>query len=207
MEHLDPGELKLSRWGSTEDGTTFTRRVKPGQTLFGKRRAYQRKVAYAEFDAICSGDIYTFEADETQLLGGLLPFLVQSNRLLRAGSRHVSGFSVAAHQLARPQGLRVRPPTSRGAETHRRPPLGRREGPKGASWTTPCADLCPPGLAGSEGRRVHGWRNSQLFPDLGQVSRERILGRTSSRDHGTLCLVVVRSRTRGLPARKPEERA
>lgn len=79
MEHMDPGELKLSRWGSTEDGTTFTRRVKPGQTLFGKRRAYQRKVAYAEFDAICSGDIYTFEADETQLLGGLLPFLVQSN--------------------------------------------------------------------------------------------------------------------------------
>lgn len=79
MEHMDPGELKVSRWGSTEDGTTFTRRVMPGQTLFGKRRAYQRKVAYAEFDAICSGDIYTFEADETQLLGALLPFLVQSN--------------------------------------------------------------------------------------------------------------------------------
>lgn len=79
MEHMDPGELKVSRWGSTDDGTTFTRRVKPGQTLFGKRRAYQRKVAYAEFDAICSGDIYTFEADETQMLGKFLPFLVQSN--------------------------------------------------------------------------------------------------------------------------------
>lgn len=79
MEHMDPGELKIGRWGSTGDGTTFTRRVKPGQTLFGKRRAYQRKVAYAEFDAVCSGDIYTFEADETQMLGEFLPFLVQSN--------------------------------------------------------------------------------------------------------------------------------
>lgn len=79
MEHLDPGELKIQRWGSTEDGTTFTRRVKPGQTLFGKRRAYQRKVGYAEFEAICSGDIYTFEADQTQLLGDFLPFIVQSN--------------------------------------------------------------------------------------------------------------------------------
>lgn len=79
MEHMDPGELKIGRWGWTADGTTFTRRVKPGQTLFGKRRAYQRKVAYAEFDAICSGDIYTFGADETQLLGEFLPFLVQSN--------------------------------------------------------------------------------------------------------------------------------
>jgi len=79
MEHLDPGELKIERWGSLADGTTFTRRVKPGQTLFGKRRAYQRKVAYAEFDAICSGDILTFESDESQMLSEFLPFLVQSN--------------------------------------------------------------------------------------------------------------------------------
>jgi len=79
LEHMDPGELKVGRWGSTDDGTTFTRRVKPGQTLFGKRRAYQRKVAYADFDAVCSGDIYTFEAEESQLLPEFLPFLVQSN--------------------------------------------------------------------------------------------------------------------------------
>jgi len=79
MEHMDPGELKIERWGDTADGTTFTRRVRPRQTLFGKRRAYQRKVAYAEFDAICSGDIYTFEADETRMLGDFLPFLVQSD--------------------------------------------------------------------------------------------------------------------------------
>lgn len=80
MEHMDPGELKVNRWGDAADGTTFTRRVRPGQTLFGKRRAYQRKVAYAEFEAICSGDIYTFEADGTRMLGEFLPFLVQSDR-------------------------------------------------------------------------------------------------------------------------------
>lgn len=79
MEHLDPGELRIQRWGNVEDGTTFTRQVKPGQTLFGKRRAYQRKVAYAEFDAICSGDILTFQANETHLLPEFLPFLVQSD--------------------------------------------------------------------------------------------------------------------------------
>lgn len=79
MEHLDPGELRINRWGTADDGTTFTRRVTPGQTLFGKRRAYQRKVAYADFDAICSGDILTFEADESQLLPEFLPFLVQSD--------------------------------------------------------------------------------------------------------------------------------
>ncbi|WP_396667929.1 restriction endonuclease subunit S [Microbacterium sp. R86528] len=79
MEHMDPGELKIQRWGDVAEGTTFTRRVRPGQTLFGKRRAYQRKVSYAEFDAICSGDIYTFEADENRMLGNFLPFIVQSD--------------------------------------------------------------------------------------------------------------------------------
>lgn len=79
MEHMDPGNLSISRWGTLEDGTSFSRRVRPGQTLFGKRRAYQRKVAFAGFDAICSGDILTFEADESKMLAEFLPFLVQSD--------------------------------------------------------------------------------------------------------------------------------
>lgn len=91
MEHMDPGELKIGCWGSLGDGTTFTRRVTPGQTLFGKRRAYQRKVAYAEFDAICSGDILTFEADETQILPEFLPFLAQSNEFFDHALRTSAG--------------------------------------------------------------------------------------------------------------------
>lgn len=79
MEHMDPGELTIDRWGSLDEGTTFTRRVYPGQTLFGKRRAYQRKVAYAEFEAVCSGDILTFEVDEPQMIPEFLPFIVQCN--------------------------------------------------------------------------------------------------------------------------------
>lgn len=78
LEHLDPGELQISRWGDVADGTTFTKRVRPGQTLFGKRRAYQRKAAYAEFEAIASGDILVFEANPNRMLPELLPFLVQS---------------------------------------------------------------------------------------------------------------------------------
>ncbi len=50
-----------------------------GQTLFDKRRAYQRKVAYAEFEGICSGDILTFEPKNPKvLLSKLLPFICQS---------------------------------------------------------------------------------------------------------------------------------
>ena len=80
LEHIDPENLHIRRWNSISDGTSFTRKFVPGQTLFGKRRAYQRKVAYAEFEGICSGDILTFETkDRKVLLPELLPFICQSD--------------------------------------------------------------------------------------------------------------------------------
>ena len=80
LEHLEPGDLRVRSWADVADGTTFSNRVRPGQVLFGKRRAYQRKVAVADFDAICSGDIYVFESsDQTQLLQELLPFICQTD--------------------------------------------------------------------------------------------------------------------------------
>lgn len=79
LEHIDPGDLRIRRWGSvTDDGTTFTNVFRPGQVLFGKRRAYQRKVAVAEFSGVCSGDIYVFEPASEQLLPELLPFICQT---------------------------------------------------------------------------------------------------------------------------------
>jgi len=80
LEHIEPENLHVRRWNSVADGTSFTRKFEPGQTLFGKRRAYQRKVAYAEFEGICSGDILTFEPkDRKVLLPELLPFICQSD--------------------------------------------------------------------------------------------------------------------------------
>lgn len=78
LDNLDPGELKIERWGDIADGTSFTRSFRSGQILFGKRRAYQRKVALADFDGICSGDILVFEPKGDGLISELLPFLVQS---------------------------------------------------------------------------------------------------------------------------------
>jgi len=79
LEHLDPGELKVRRWGNLADGVTFTNVFRPGQVLFGKRRAYQRKVAVADFSGVCSGDIYVLEPKSDALLPELLPFICQTN--------------------------------------------------------------------------------------------------------------------------------
>jgi len=79
LEHLEPSDLRIRSWGHVADGTTFTNRVRPGQVLFGKRRAYQRKIAVADCDAVCSGDIYVFKsADPKRLLPELLPFICQT---------------------------------------------------------------------------------------------------------------------------------
>ena len=79
LEHLEPGDLKIRSWGDVADGTTFTSVFRPGQVLFGKRRAYQRKLAVAEFSGVCSGDIYVFEPANDQLMPELLPFVCQTD--------------------------------------------------------------------------------------------------------------------------------
>lgn len=80
LEHLDPGDLRIRSWGNVADGVTFTNVFKPGQVLFGKRRAYQRKVAVADFAGVCSGDIYVLESKNPAiLLPELVPFICQAD--------------------------------------------------------------------------------------------------------------------------------
>ena len=80
LEHLDPGDLTIRRWGDVAAGTTFTSVFRPGHVLFGKRRVYQRKVAVPDFSGVCSGDIYVFEStNEHHLLPDLLPFICQTD--------------------------------------------------------------------------------------------------------------------------------
>jgi type I restriction enzyme S subunit len=79
---MDPESLPLKRWDYFSDlheGTSFTRVFRSGQVLFGKRRAYQRKVSLPDFDGICSGDILVFQPKNVELLPEFLPYLVQSD--------------------------------------------------------------------------------------------------------------------------------
>ena len=70
LENLEPGDLRIRSCGNVADGATFTSVFQPGQVLFGKRRAYQRKVAMAAIASVCSGYIYLLEAKASE---GLLP--------------------------------------------------------------------------------------------------------------------------------------
>ena len=50
LEHIEPNNLHIIQWDTLEKKTTFTRKFKKGQVLFGRRRAYQRKVVYTELE-------------------------------------------------------------------------------------------------------------------------------------------------------------
>ena len=79
LEHLDPDSLKITRHGVPSDVAGQKLLVKKGQIIFGKRRAYQRKVAVADWDCICSAHAMVLEAIPGKILPELLPFFMQSN--------------------------------------------------------------------------------------------------------------------------------
>jgi len=83
LDHMDAESLPLVRWDNLSDmheGTSFTRVFRAGHVLFGKRRAYQRKVSVPDFDGICSSDILVFQPVSSDLLPKFLPYIVQSDR-------------------------------------------------------------------------------------------------------------------------------
>lgn len=79
LDHLDPGSLRIKRTGTPDDVNATKLRVRPGQIIFGKRRAYQRKVAVAHFEGICSAHAMVLEANPEAIAEGFLPFLMQSD--------------------------------------------------------------------------------------------------------------------------------
>ena len=83
LENIESGNFQLQGWGEIADGTTFTKRFSKGDILFGKRRAYLKKVAIADFDGVCSGDILVIKAKDKKMLQELLPFYISSDAFMQ----------------------------------------------------------------------------------------------------------------------------
>jgi type I restriction enzyme S subunit len=78
LEHLDADSLKIRRWGSPSDVEATKLMFKKGDIIFGRRRAYQRKLGVAEFDGICSAHAMVLRAKPDVVLPAFLPFFMQS---------------------------------------------------------------------------------------------------------------------------------
>jgi type I restriction enzyme S subunit len=83
LEFLKADDFQLQGWGEIANGTTFSKRFVKGDVLFGKRRAYLKKVAVADFDGICSGDILVIRAKAKKMLQGLLPYYISADAFIQ----------------------------------------------------------------------------------------------------------------------------
>jgi type I restriction enzyme S subunit len=91
LEHIDSDDIHLRKSATIEESTTFTKKFRSGDVLFGRRRAYLRKAAQASFDGICSGDITVFRAKEKKLIPELLPFIVNNDKFFDYAIQHSAG--------------------------------------------------------------------------------------------------------------------
>ena len=83
LDDLDSGNLHIRRWGKGSDVIGTKLRFRKGNIIFGRRRAYQRKLAVAEFDGICSAHAMVVRAKQELVLPEFLPFLMMSDRFMK----------------------------------------------------------------------------------------------------------------------------
>ncbi len=82
LEHLDPGCMTVKRWASPEAVTSTKLKFQPGDVIFGRRRAYQKKVVRADFSGICSAHALVLRARPEQMLPEFLSVFMSSDAFL-----------------------------------------------------------------------------------------------------------------------------
>ncbi len=84
LEHLDSGSLKVTRFGSEVAPIGEKLVMRKGDVLFGKRRAYQKKVAIAPFDGIFSAHGMVLRPKENVIDKDFFPLFISSDYFLDA---------------------------------------------------------------------------------------------------------------------------
>ena len=94
LEHIDSECLEITRWGSDVAPIGEKLIMKKGDVLFGKRRAYQRKLAIAPFDGIFSAHGMVLRPNEDVVDKNYFPFFMSSDLFMeRAVQISVGGLS------------------------------------------------------------------------------------------------------------------
>ena len=84
LEHLDPDSIYVTRFGAETAPKGNKLIMKKGDVLFGKRRAYQKKVAIAPFDGIFSAHGMVLRPKEEVIDKDFFPMFIKSDYFLDA---------------------------------------------------------------------------------------------------------------------------
>ena len=80
LEHLDSETLTIRRWGSPSDVESTKLRFYPGDVIYARRRAYQRKLGVARWDGLCSAHALVLRAVPGVCVPEFLPYFLQSDQ-------------------------------------------------------------------------------------------------------------------------------
>ena len=94
LEHLTSDSFEIEQWGSDSAPTGEKLLMRKGDVLFGKRRAYQRKVGIAPFDGIFSAHGMVLRPNEAVVDKRFFPFFIASDQFMERAVRiSVGGLS------------------------------------------------------------------------------------------------------------------
>ncbi len=82
LEHIDAEDIHIRRSGTPDDVSGGKLKCYPGDVVFGKRRAYQRKAAIVDFEGICSAHAFVFRANPEIIDPKLFPFFLHSDQFM-----------------------------------------------------------------------------------------------------------------------------
>ncbi len=82
LEHIDAEDIHIRRKGTPDDVSGGKLKCYPGDVIFGKRRAYQRKAAIVDFEGICSAHAFVLRANPEVIDPKLFPFFLHSDQFM-----------------------------------------------------------------------------------------------------------------------------
>jgi type I restriction enzyme S subunit len=82
LEHIDAEDIHIRRKGTPDDVNGQKLKCYPGDIIFGKRRAYQRKAAMVDFEGICSAHAFVLRANPEVIDPKLFPFFLHSDQFM-----------------------------------------------------------------------------------------------------------------------------
>lgn len=112
LEHMPRGSLALGVWGRAAEVTSSKFEFRRGELLFGRLRAYFKKVGVAPVDGVCSTDIVVVAPRAPAYAGVVLGHLASETmirhvdalstgtKMPRAGWADVAGFEIEVPPLA-----------------------------------------------------------------------------------------------------------
>ena len=86
LEHFDQGTGHLLGWINSSEQKSTKNKFKKGQVLFGKLRPYLQKYWLADFDGVCSSEVWVLNSKSKKCSNEFLFRIVQSNRFIQVAN-------------------------------------------------------------------------------------------------------------------------